>query len=75
MLVPCNAFSQINQSSVKHILFHAILLNLFSNNISCRVMQEVAKEFVISVLKSQVKLVWGKVVDTAYSITGLSEWQ
>lgn len=27
-------------------------------------MQEVAKEFVISVLKSQVKLVWGKAVDT-----------
>lgn len=67
MLAPNYAFGRIRH--IKHILPHPICVNFFSNDISFRVMQEVATEFVISVLKCHVKLMWGKTVDTACSLT------
>lgn len=45
---------------IKRILLHPILVNFFSNTINFRVIQKVATECAISVLKSQVKFFCGE---------------
>lgn len=45
---------------IKRLLLHAILVNFFSNTIGFRVIQKVATECAISVLKSQVKFFSGE---------------
>lgn len=59
LLSPYHTFGQLNPQA-KGSPLHPILTNFFSNNINFSVIQKVAPEHAVSVLKSQLKLLCGE---------------